>query len=195
MGSVASVRIYFNLATHRDQRIHQALTAYARAQGISLARAGKDVLEAYLVLGGGGLSGTTSHTDMPEASTDVPRAAGSTADTVSPPDGDVTQGVDGLFLRVGYIREAPIEPAGRGNDAAPPHGITVRSGTRGATDLTPACSPYNRPPGTGTDVGEGEPEGFSLPAGDDRHFVTRSRVFSPAELAALRGSAEGEPSS
>lgn len=46
-----------------------------------------------------------------------------------------------------------------------------------------------------TDVGEGEPEGFSLPAGDDRHFVTRSRVFSPAELAALRGSAEGEPSS
>ncbi len=45
------------------------------------------------------------------------------------------------------------------------------------------------------DVGEGEPEGFSLPAGDDRHFVTRSRVFSPAELAALRGSAEGEPSS
>ena len=45
------------------------------------------------------------------------------------------------------------------------------------------------------DVGEGEPEGFSWPAGDDRHFVTRSRVFSPAELAALRGSPEGEPSS
>ncbi|HUN38304.1 MAG TPA: DUF779 domain-containing protein [Trebonia sp.] len=44
------------------------------------------------------------------------------------------------------------------------------------------------------DVGEGEPEGFSLPAGDDRQFVTRSRVFSPQELAALRGSAEGEPS-
>jgi hypothetical protein len=36
------------------------------------------------------------------------------------------------------------------------------------------------------DVGEGQPEGFSLPAGDDRQFVTRSRVFSPAELAALR---------
>ena len=26
------------------------------------------------------------------------------------------------------------------------------------------------------DVGEGEPEGFSLPAGRDRHFITRSRV-------------------
>ena len=37
------------------------------------------------------------------------------------------------------------------------------------------------------DVGEGEPEGFSLPAGDHRQFVTRSRVFSPAELASLRG--------
>lgn len=45
------------------------------------------------------------------------------------------------------------------------------------------------------DVGEGEPEGFSLPTGDGRHFITRSRVFSPAELAALRESAEGEPSS
>ena len=51
------------------------------------------------------------------------------------------------------------------------------------------------------DVGEGEPEGFSLPAGDDRQFVTWSRVFSAAELAALRGTlatehqAEGEPSS
>jgi uncharacterized protein (DUF779 family) len=39
------------------------------------------------------------------------------------------------------------------------------------------------------DVGAEEPEGFSLPAGDDQHFTTRSRVFSPAELAAL---AEGE---
>jgi uncharacterized protein (DUF779 family) len=39
------------------------------------------------------------------------------------------------------------------------------------------------------DVGEGEPEGFSLPADDDQHFITRSRVFSPAELAAL---SEGE---
>ena len=44
------------------------------------------------------------------------------------------------------------------------------------------------------DVGEGEPEGFSLPAGDDRHFITRSRVFSATELAALRGM-KGEPSS
>jgi uncharacterized protein (DUF779 family) len=35
------------------------------------------------------------------------------------------------------------------------------------------------------DVGEGEPEGFSLAAGRDRHFVTRSRVFTPGELAAL----------
>ena len=35
---------------------------------------------------------------------------------------------------------------------------------------------------------EGEPESFSLPAGDDRHFVTRSRVSSPAGLAALRES-------
>jgi uncharacterized protein len=49
------------------------------------------------------------------------------------------------------------------------------------------------------DVGEGEPEGFSLPTGDGRHFVTKSRVFSPAELVALRGTepriAEGDPSS
>lgn len=41
------------------------------------------------------------------------------------------------------------------------------------------------------DVGEGEPDGFSLPTGDDEHFITRSREFSPAELAALRR-AEGE---
>ena len=39
------------------------------------------------------------------------------------------------------------------------------------------------------DVGPEEPEGFSLPAGNDQHFITRSRVFSPAELATL---AEGE---
>jgi len=39
------------------------------------------------------------------------------------------------------------------------------------------------------DVGPEEPEGFSLPAGDDQHFITRSRVFSPAEQATL---AEGE---
>ncbi len=31
------------------------------------------------------------------------------------------------------------------------------------------------------DVGEGAPEGFSLPAGEDGHFVTRSRVFVGAE--------------
>jgi uncharacterized protein (DUF779 family) len=31
--------------------------------------------------------------------------------------------------------------------------------------------------------------GFSLPAGDNGHFITRSRVFSAAELAIL---AEGE---
>ncbi len=36
------------------------------------------------------------------------------------------------------------------------------------------------------DVGEGAPEGFSLPAGDDRHFVIRSRVFGPEELASLQ---------
>lgn len=42
------------------------------------------------------------------------------------------------------------------------------------------------------DVAEGEPEGFSLPAADDEHFVTRFRVFSPHELAALRRAEEGE---
>jgi uncharacterized protein len=35
------------------------------------------------------------------------------------------------------------------------------------------------------DVGEGEPEGFSLAAGPDAHFVVRSEVLTPAELAAL----------
>ena len=35
------------------------------------------------------------------------------------------------------------------------------------------------------DVGAGEPEGFSLAAGEDRHFITRSRVFSDEELVAL----------
>jgi hypothetical protein len=35
------------------------------------------------------------------------------------------------------------------------------------------------------DVGDGAPEGFSLPAGGDKHFVTRSRVFSAEERAAL----------
>jgi uncharacterized protein len=37
------------------------------------------------------------------------------------------------------------------------------------------------------DVGAGDPEGFSLAAGEDRHFITRSRVCTPAELAALAG--------
>lgn len=31
------------------------------------------------------------------------------------------------------------------------------------------------------DVGEGLPEGFSLPAGPDEHFVTESRVYGPDE--------------
>ncbi len=31
------------------------------------------------------------------------------------------------------------------------------------------------------DVGEGNPEGFSLPAGDNKHFVIRSRVFDTEE--------------
>jgi uncharacterized protein (DUF779 family) len=35
------------------------------------------------------------------------------------------------------------------------------------------------------DVGDGAPEGFSLPAADDQHFVIRSRVFSTHESAAL----------
>ena len=35
------------------------------------------------------------------------------------------------------------------------------------------------------DVGDGFPEGFSLPAGDDKHFIIRSRVLSQSELAEL----------
>jgi uncharacterized protein len=35
------------------------------------------------------------------------------------------------------------------------------------------------------DVGEGEPQGFSLAPADDCHFITRSRVFSPEERVAL----------
>jgi uncharacterized protein len=31
------------------------------------------------------------------------------------------------------------------------------------------------------DVGEGDPEGFSLPAGDNKHFVIRSRVLVTEE--------------
>lgn len=34
------------------------------------------------------------------------------------------------------------------------------------------------------DVGAGEPEGFSLPAGEDRHFIVKSRVFDEHELVA-----------
>ena len=33
-------------------------------------------------------------------------------------------------------------------------------------------------------VSAGEPEGFSLPAGEDRHFVITSRVFAPDESPA-----------
>ena len=35
------------------------------------------------------------------------------------------------------------------------------------------------------DMSEGEPEGFSIGAGRDRHFVIRSRVFDDDELRAL----------
>ena len=38
------------------------------------------------------------------------------------------------------------------------------------------------------DVGIGEPEGFSLAAGEDRHFLIRSKVFPSAEQAVLDGS-------
>lgn len=34
-------------------------------------------------------------------------------------------------------------------------------------------------------VSHGHPEGFSLPAGEDAHFVIWSRVFSPDELRHL----------
>ncbi len=37
------------------------------------------------------------------------------------------------------------------------------------------------------DVGVGEPEGFSLAAGEDRHFIILSKVFTAAELAVLEG--------
>ena len=37
------------------------------------------------------------------------------------------------------------------------------------------------------DVGTGDPEGFSLAAGDGRHFITRSRVLTGPEQAALEG--------
>jgi len=41
------------------------------------------------------------------------------------------------------------------------------------------------------DVGEGEPEGFSLAAEADKHFITRSRVFSPDEIIVLLQAREG----
>jgi uncharacterized protein (DUF779 family) len=37
------------------------------------------------------------------------------------------------------------------------------------------------------DVGEGEPEGFSLAAGEDRHFIILSKVFAATEQAMLEG--------
>jgi uncharacterized protein (DUF779 family) len=37
------------------------------------------------------------------------------------------------------------------------------------------------------DVGIGEPEGFSLAAGEDRHFIIRSKVFTASEQAVLEG--------
>ena len=37
------------------------------------------------------------------------------------------------------------------------------------------------------DVGIGEPEGFSLAAGEDRHFIVLSKVFTAAEQAVLEG--------
>ena len=37
------------------------------------------------------------------------------------------------------------------------------------------------------DVGAGEPEGFSLPAGEDRHFIIRSQVLTATEQARLDG--------
>src|SRR5271157_2138956 len=41
------------------------------------------------------------------------------------------------------------------------------------------------------DVAPGAPEGFSLPAGDDAHFVVRSRVFDEREETALAGGTQG----
>lgn len=36
------------------------------------------------------------------------------------------------------------------------------------------------------DVSNGLPEGFSLPAGRDQHFVTNSRLYCPADASLLR---------
>ena len=43
------------------------------------------------------------------------------------------------------------------------------------------------------DVGEGAPEGFSLPAGDDRQLMTRSRVSSAGKPRTRRGRAFRPP--
>ena len=37
------------------------------------------------------------------------------------------------------------------------------------------------------DVADGDPEGFSLAAGEGRHFVIRSKTFTVAEQAVLNG--------
>ena len=37
------------------------------------------------------------------------------------------------------------------------------------------------------DVGAGEPEGFSLAAGEDRHFITRSTALRPGRVGCARG--------
>ena len=100
VGHVASIRIYFILAAHRDQRLHQALTAYARAQGITLARAARDALEAYLVLGGTApMPGTASHVHIAETSNDEHRATRVPAKVASSPreDGGTVPGIDGLL--------------------------------------------------------------------------------------------------
>jgi uncharacterized protein (DUF779 family) len=40
------------------------------------------------------------------------------------------------------------------------------------------------------DVAPGEPEGFSLPASPDHHFVTHSRVLTPAQQTAAAQTAQ-----
>ena len=43
------------------------------------------------------------------------------------------------------------------------------------------------------DVAEGDPEGFSMAAGENKHFVIRSRVFDAEELANNQRSSGCEP--
>ena len=45
------------------------------------------------------------------------------------------------------------------------------------------------------DVGAGEPEGFSLPAGENQHFIITSRVFDVDELDTRSRSEPPEPRS